>query len=132
MEDVKEKNLYRDFVYQFSHNKFPEFIGKPKIFLVRACQHYGNVELRDIVHNGDYESQMYTDSSVSSKLERVSIPDVLAIKEVFPKSAKQGRSFIAMFYYVHQNVTSKCEKYNEEESVTSFKRAFRNTYLNIN
>ncbi|CAG7729226.1 unnamed protein product [Allacma fusca] len=119
MEDVKEKNLYRDFVYQFSHNKFPEFIGKPKIFLVQACQDYGDVELRDIAHNSDDESQVYTDSSVSSKLEK-------AIKEVFAKSAKQGRTLRAMLYDVHQNVTSKCEKYNEEQSVTSFESAFKN------
>ncbi|CAG7727526.1 unnamed protein product [Allacma fusca] len=126
MEDVKEKNIYRVFVYQFSHNKSPEFIGKPKIFLVQPCQHYGDVELRDIAHNDDDESQMYTDSSVSSKLEKGLIQDVLvsfattpdqtarrtnkcscfiqAIKEVFSKSAKQGRTLIAMLDDVRLNI----------------------------
>jgi hypothetical protein len=44
MNDVKEINLYRDIVYEFSDKRFPEFQGKPKIFLVSACQDFEDTE----------------------------------------------------------------------------------------
>lgn len=62
--DHKDINLYKDVIYKFDTKNCPQLEGKPKIFLIQACQRFGTDSVPDPRTESDAMLQTPIDDAI--------------------------------------------------------------------